>query len=274
MLRKGPCVMSRFHLLLGSLVLSSLFIGIVGGSQAANNQAILLPLVVKKPVLATPPTATPAPTPVAPPAPTPPMHTGDSTYYTATGMGNCSIDPPQNNLFGAMNRAEYANSAICGAYVEITSAMGNVVVQITDQCPECLIGRIDLSPQAFSQLAEFKQGIVPTTWRIVSPDLSGPIRYHFKEGSSQWWTAVQIRNHRNPIAKLEVRDANGQFVVMTRMSYNFFILNGDQNGAQQGLGPGPYTFHTTDLYGNSLIDPGITLNVAGDSAGKAQFPKP
>ena len=32
------------------------------------------------------------------------------------------------------------------------------------------------------------------TWQVVSPALNGPIAYHFKDGSNQWWTAVQVRN--------------------------------------------------------------------------------
>ena len=120
----------------------------------------------------------------------------------------------------------------------------------------------------FQVIAELVKGRVPISWRIVSPDISGPIRYQFKEGSSQWWTAVQIRNHRNPIAKLEFRDTNGQFVAMERQSYNYFL----RPGANQGLGPGPYIFRVTDSYGNVLTDSGIALTVAGEVAGSAQFP--
>src|SRR5207247_5181521 len=97
-------------------------------------------------------------------------------------------------------------------------------------------GRFALSPSASQKMADLVKGRVPISWRIVSPDISGPIRYRFKEGSSQWWTAVQIRNHRNPIAKLEFRDTNGQFVAMERQSYNYFL----RPGSDQGLGPGPY----------------------------------
>jgi expansin len=198
-------------------------------------------------------------------------HTGEATYYNeADGGGNCSFDPsPQDLMVGAMNHTDYANSAICGAYVELTGPNATITIRIVDQCPECPAGNIDLSPLAFAKIADLVEGRVPISWRIVSPDISGPIRYRFKEGSSQWWTAVQIRNHRNPIAKLEFRDTNGQFVAMERQSYNYFIRPGDN----QGLGPGPYTFRVTDSYGNVLTDSGIALNVAGEVAGAAQFPK-
>jgi len=198
-------------------------------------------------------------------------HTGEATYYNeADGGGNCSFDPtPQDLMVGAMNHTDYANSAICGAYVELTGPNGTITIRIVDQCPECPAGNIDLSPSAFEKIAELIQGRVPITWRIISPDISGPIRYRFKEGSSQWWTAVQIRNHRNPIAKLEFLDTSGQFVAMERQSYNYFI----RAGTNQGLGPGPYTFRVTDSYGNMLTDSGIALNVGGEVTGGAQFPK-
>lgn len=199
------------------------------------------------------------------------LHTGEATYYNeADGGGNCSFDPtPQDLMVGAMNQTDYANAASCGAYVELTGPNGTITIRIVDRCPECPAGNIDLSPLAFSKIAELVKGRVPISWRIVSPDISGPIRYRFKEGSSQWWTAVQIRNHRNPIAKLEFLDTNGQFVAMERQEWNYFL----RPGSDQGLGPGPYTFRVTDSYGNVLIDSGIALKVAGEVAGSGQFPR-
>jgi expansin len=198
-------------------------------------------------------------------------HTGEATYYNeADGGGNCSFDPtPQDLMVGAMNQTDYANSAICGAYVELTGPKGTITIRIVDRCPECPVGNIDLSPQAFAKIADLVKGRVPITWRIISPNISGPIRYHFKEGSSQWWAAVQIRNHRNPIAKLEFLDTNGQFVPMERQEYNYFI----KPKPNQGLGLGPYIFRVTDSYGNLLTDSDIALKEAGEVAGGAQFPK-
>src|SRR6185436_2787165 len=106
----------------------------------------------------------------------------------------------------------------------------------------------------FAKIAELVKGRVPITWWIVSPDISGPILYRFKEGSSQWWTAVQIRNHRNPIAKVEYLDATGKFKAVPRTDYNYFV-------ASNGMGPGPYTLRVTDSYGNVLTNTGIALKV-------------
>jgi expansin (peptidoglycan-binding protein) len=107
---------------------------------------------------------------------------------------------------------------------------------------------------------------VSITWQVVSPDLTGSIAYQFKDGSNQWWTAVQIRNHRNPIAKLEYLNMGGQWITVPRTSYNYFVQT------NPGMGPGPYTFRVTDSYGNVLTDSGIPHIEDGTINGANQFP--
>lgn len=192
--------------------------------------------------------------------------TGQATYYDADGGGNCSFDPsPTNLMVAAMNNTDYYNSLLCGAYVEISGPNGQVTVRIVDRCPECPVGNIDLSQQAFANIAELSAGRVPISWRVLSPALAGPIVYHFKEGSNQWWSAVQIRNHRNPIWRVEYRTAAGSFKETVRQQYNYFV-------EASGMGVGPYTFRVTDIYGNILTDSDIPFVEGGDVAGAAQFP--
>jgi len=195
-----------------------------------------------------------------------PLHQGIATYYYATGAGACSFDPsPGDLLVAAMNAEEYDNAAVCGAYVFVTGPSGSVSVRIVDLCPECKAGHLDLSREAFSRIADLPQGRVPITWRVVSPSLTGPIVYHFKDGSNQWWTAVQIRNHRNPVARLEYL-AGGQWLAVPRTAYNYFVQT------NPGMGPGPYAFRVTDSYGNVLIDSGIPHVENGSVSGAGQFP--
>src|SRR5690606_33296401 len=102
---------------------------------------------------------------------------GSITWYrfdqgtTALGDVNCSYgiheSPDRVNhvatgdgqYFGAINTADYANSAACGACVEIqrVDTGQSVTVTIVDQCPigsnpKCVAGHIDLSQAAFQQL--------------------------------------------------------------------------------------------------------------------------
>jgi expansin (peptidoglycan-binding protein) len=195
-----------------------------------------------------------------------PLHTGVATYYDATGAGACGFDPSPNDLMvTALNAEEYNNAAYCGAYVEVYGAKSGVVVRIVDLCPECLAGHLDLSREAFAVIDDLPKGRVPITWRIVSPNIPGPIAYHFKDGSNQWWTAVQIRNHRNPIAKFEYWN-DSQWITVPRVSYNYFVQT------NPGMGVGPYTFRVTDMYTNTLTDNGIPFIENGTVNGAAQFP--
>jgi expansin (peptidoglycan-binding protein) len=195
-----------------------------------------------------------------------PIHQGIATYYDATGAGACMFDPsPDDLLVAAMNAEEYDQAAACGAYVRVEGPEDDVTVRIVDLCPECKAGHLDLSREAFAQIAELALGRVDIRWQVISPPLAGPIAYHFKEGSNQWWTAVQVRNHRNPVATLEYLNSEGQWVDVPRTSYNYFVQ-------ASGMGPGPYAFRVTDIYGNELVDHGIPHVEDGTVSGAGQFP--
>lgn len=195
-----------------------------------------------------------------------PVHTGIATYYSATGNGACLFgESPGDLLVAALNAEEYDNATWCGAYVRVSGPNGEVTVRIVDLCPECLAGHLDLSQEAFALIAPLHLGIVPITWQVVSPALAGPIAYHFKDGSNQWWTAVQIRNSRNPVAQLEYWSGSA-WVNVPRTSYNYFVQTGP------GMGPGPYSFRVTDHYGHVLTDSGIAHIENGTVTGGAQFP--
>jgi expansin (peptidoglycan-binding protein) len=172
---------------------------------------------------------------------------------------------PDDLDVGAMNHTDYAGSAACGMCAHVIGAKGELTIRIVDQCPECPAGNIDFSPSAFAKLDDMEKGRIPITWTYVACAVSGPIVYHFKDGSSQWWTAVQIRNHRYGIAKLEYQDKRGAWVDVPRLDYNYFV-------AESGMGLGPYTFRVTDVNGAVLEDAGVPFVENGDSVGTNQFP--
>ena len=198
------------------------------------------------------------------------VRTGEGTYYwEANGDGNCTFGPSPNDLMvAAMNHVDYNNAALCGAYAHVTGPKGSVVVRIVDQCPECPAGDVDLSPEAFVKIADLYLGRVPISWQLVSPVLEGPIVYHFKDGSNPWWTAVQIRNHRNPIAKFEYWNGSA-FIELDRVEYNYFI-----EWSGMGHQPPLYTFRVTDVFGNQMVDSNIPLLDNADFSGQSQFPPP
>lgn len=196
------------------------------------------------------------------------VYSGEGTYYwEANGDGNCTFGPsPDDLMVAAVNHVQYSNAALCGAYAAVTGPKGSVTVRIVDQCPECPYGDLDFSPEAFAQIADLPQGRVPITWQLVSPILEGPIVYHFKADSQQWWASVQVRNHRNPIIRFEYLNSSGVFQEVTRASYNQYEMH--------QIGLGPFTFRVTDIFGNSIVDNGIFLVPGGDVASQSQFPPP
>jgi expansin (peptidoglycan-binding protein) len=203
---------------------------------------------------------------VTPDGPSPfPLQNGKITYYNADGSGNCSFPASPNDLMvAAMNQVEYDGSAACGECVKVNGPKGSVVVRIVDRCPECLKGHIDLSKEAFAKIADLALGVVQVTWQVVPCQVSGPIIYHFKDGSNQWWTAIQVRNHRYAIKSLEAQ-VGGSFQPLPREMYNYFV-------ASSGLGPGPYTLRVTDVLGHVLVDSNIPFKVNQEVPGAAQFP--
>jgi expansin (peptidoglycan-binding protein) len=196
----------------------------------------------------------------------PAAETGDGTYYTtADGTGNCSFDASPNDLnVAAMNAVDYDHAAWCGACLDVTGPQGHVIVRVVDQCPECKHGDLDLSPQAFQQLAPLSAGRVSITWHEVPCDVSGPIDYHFKDGSNAYWTAVQIRNHRYPIAKVEAKDKTGAWAAIPRVDYNYFV-------AASGLGNGPYALRVTDTRGHVVEDDAVPFAADTTTPGGSQF---
>ena len=196
----------------------------------------------------------------------PGLHTGEGTYYGATGEGACSFDASPNDLrVAAMNMPDYAGSAVCGACVAVEGPSGTITVRIVDLCPGCASGDLDFSESAFAEIADPALGRVPISWRFVSCPVDGDIRYRFKEGSSQWWAGVQVRNHSNPIATLEFMDEGGAWHSVARESYNYFIQDG-------GMGVGPLHLRVTDALGNVLEDPAVPLLDSQETPGSGQFP--
>jgi len=191
---------------------------------------------------------------------------GEGTYYDADGTGNCSFDPsPGDRMVAALNGPDYAHAAWCGACLAVAGPMGEVVVRVVDQCPGCKHGDLDLSREAFARLAPLSAGRVRIAWHEVACPVTGPIAYQFKAGSNEFWTAIQLRNHRYAIQKLEARDANAAYHAIARGNDNYFV-------APKGLGRGPYALRVTDVHGHVLEDSAVAPGVAVSRPGAAQFP--
>lgn len=177
------------------------------------------------------------------------------------------LDPVSTDYWiVAMNLADYDDARLAGAYLEVTGELGTINMLVTDLLPEGKKGDLDLYVDAFPLIAPVEKGRVPVSWKIVPLDIADkvPVSYRFKEGSSEYWCGVQLLNHRYPVAKLEYLNSDGEFVEIKRRPYNYF--------ESMEMGPGPFTFRATDIYGQVIVDHDIPLVLDEKIEGKSQFP--
>lgn len=146
-----------------------------------------------------------------------------------------------------MNTPQFDNSNVCGTCLKVEGPKATIFVRVVDQCPGCGLAHIDLSASAFAKIAEPIQGRVPVTWTPISCSMTTPITYHVKEGSSKFWTAISVRNHKIPITKLEMQK-DGAWVNAPRRDYNYFVI-------QEGIRTdGPFLVRVTAQSGEVLED--------------------
>ncbi|SBT37020.1 Peptidoglycan-binding domain-containing protein, expansin [Micromonospora narathiwatensis] len=182
------------------------------------------------------------------------VHSGKATFYDSKGAGgNCSRPAaPADRRYVALGPTEYAAGAACGGFLDVTGPKGTVRVLVMDQCPECESGHLDLSAEAFARIADPVQGVVKVSYRaVVDPPLPGPLTFRIKEGASQWWFAVLVGDHGNPLRSVEVRQG-GSWRATVRQDYNYWLID-------SGAGPGPYTIRVTDVYGHRVTATGVRM---------------
>jgi expansin (peptidoglycan-binding protein) len=167
-------------------------------------------------------------------------------------------------MIAAMNHTDYESSKACGAYVQVRAANGaSITVRITNECPlPCAPGQLDLSAPAFAKLAAPSLGRIPITWSLVSPRTSDTISIRYKTGSTRWWCGIQVIDHRNPLARLEVRTSSG-WRRLPRTDYNYF-LSADGSGCGSAI-------RITDIYGERLAVSAIALRPNVVQSTRLQF---
>lgn len=196
------------------------------------------------------------------------IHTGDGTFYGGGYVGGCAmLDPVDKDRYWivAMNIFDYNNAQLAGAYIEVTGVRGTINMLVTDLLPEGKKGDLDLYVDAFPLVADPVDGRVPVSWKIVPLDTDEPVSYRFKEGSTEFWCGVQVRNHKYPIAKLAYLNDDGEWVELPRRNYNYF--------ESMEMGAGPFTFKITDIYGDVIVDKDIPMILDEDIPGSVQFPE-
>ncbi|MBO3745652.1 hypothetical protein J5X84_06175 [Streptosporangiaceae bacterium NEAU-GS5] len=176
--------------------------------------------------------------------------TGRAAFYQDWTHGNCSLDV-RSDLVVSVSTEEYADSAACGGYLDVTGPRGTVRVQVVDRCPGCRRGDLDLSRTAFARIAAEGQGVAQIAYHLVrNPKMDRPLSFRVKQGSTSFWMGVQVIDHGNPLSGVSV-EQEGAWQPLTRSWDNYWVAG--------GLGAGPFTVRVLDVYGNSAVAHGIRL---------------
>lgn len=179
---------------------------------------------------------------------------GEATFYNVDlgDQGNCSLPCPSTYLVAALNTADYEGSAMCGGCARVEGPDGEVVVQIWDRCPGCGVHGIDLSRTAFGKISPLSAGRIDVSWAMVRCPWQDPIEYQV------FSDRIQIRNHRVPIEKVEIK-RTGAYTELSRRSDNFFTGS---------IADSPFTVRLTGATGEVLEE---QLEGRGTQQGTQQF---
>jgi expansin len=207
------------------------------------------------------------------------------TQYVQTTANNCDLPWPVDNRYAAASSSEYdmgslGPSGACGRCLQLTGPTGlTATLAIVDQCPTasnptCANGHLDLSPQAYAAVVpssypsggEVVNGESNASWKYVACPVSGPIVYHFKDGTNPYWIAVQVRNSRLGIKAIRYLTATGAWEDARPRtdSLAYFVI--------PGWGSNAISLQVVDESGRTLQDDNLQFAPNGDVPGHAQFP--
>ena len=203
---------------------------------------------------------------------------GRATFTNTDGvLGNSGFDPLTGSAavgIAAINIAQWEGSEASGAFIQVsgpeTRAGGDpIVVQVYDLLPDRADG-LDLSREAFDQIADPVDGIVDIDYELISPGDDFRTPYGFTigqgivaegiEGTNPFFAAVRFNNHRHPIESVELIGDDGSRTDFSRGSDNRFVLDGGFpiNGAQD--------LEVTDIFGQEVILNDINITGGADTS--------
>jgi expansin len=213
---------------------------------------------------------------------------GRATFYDAAnpvgGKGNSGYDVLSGGALAgitAINNVQWNGSEASGAFLSVSgpkqrAGAAPIVVQVSDLLYERADG-LDLSAEAFFQVADPVAGVVDIEYQLISPDdnFVTPYGYSIGQGivvegipeSNPYYGAVRLNNHRNPIESVDLLQDDGSLVAMERGSDNRFVMGSGTplTGAQDLL--------VTDIFGQqvTLNDINITNGSSADVVTGQQF---
>jgi hypothetical protein len=226
-------------------------------------------------------------------APVSDLMTGKATFYDGAESENACgfIDIPKVSFpFGfstAIGGGMFAEGYGCGACFEVScvGAFGDnpncicngedsIIVQATDQCPECEPNHFDLNTNAFANIVGSVDvagtcGTIETAFRRVSCEFDRNIKIRSKSGTSGWWYGLHVDDVAGygAISSIKLREAGrrqaGQDefdIVCDKSSGPSFWLCQIPN--RQIFAP--LDVSLTDSAGRMMVEINVITNLSGD----------
>jgi expansin len=132
-------------------------------------------------------------------------------YDPGRAAGSCSLGPfPAGGWYASLPPGGYAGGTACGSYLDVRGPRGWVRAEVVDLCPACPPGTVDLSRAAFARIADPRSGTARVAVRTATdPPLPGPLVLRMSPAPAPGMLAVQVRNHGNRLASVEINGAPG-----------------------------------------------------------------
>jgi len=115
----------------------------------------------------------------------------DQFTYFQDGQGACGTFNSPSDFIVALNSCDYDGGAHCFQTITITVNGKSTQAQITDECPGCPCGGLDLSEGLFTFFAPTSEGELSGTWTYGdggTSTTSTPLPSTTKQSSTSTWT--------------------------------------------------------------------------------------
>jgi hypothetical protein len=207
---------------------------------------------------------------------------GRITFYSQSPAVACDIPEsewPQYTT--ALSEKHFQGGLACGATVRLMNKGKEIQAMVVDLCPVqgneqwCSgdMTHFDLGgSDAFAQLEPPATGVKELDFQwIPTPVGDTPVKLRLKDGVNAYWVAIEVINHRYPVAKLEIKDPqSGAWIVGNRTRpgmYNYWQFDFTGNGLQA-----PFQIRITDQYGQVIEETGPVVQEKYMWTGNNQFP--
>lgn len=183
-------------------------------------------------------------------------YNGDATAFGGGYSGYCGFKEKSftklysNKIQVALNSEQWNNSLNCGRCVEIQYKNNTpIIALISDKCPECKYGDLDLFEESYKLLINDNPGREKIKWNFVNCDkfINGDIKLRI-DYLNQYWLSIEPENFLCGISSIEILfdsewinlDRNDKYMSGLYFNYNGYVKM-------------PFKLRLTSMYNEKLI---------------------